>query len=73
MADQPEASRKPTKYTAEELDLIREQVKVSDAPTCPICGTAVSHTTLAGGASIAAVWELHCDTCGRWALVRDVL
>lgn len=53
---------------------IREMVATPGAQLrCPRCGGELtSDMPLAGGHSIAAVWEFRCDACRRTLLVRDL-
>jgi len=59
--------------TAETLEIRRMIVTPGAALTCPRCGGLLkSEMPLAGGHSIAAVWEFRCDSCRRSLIARDL-
>ncbi len=61
-------------FSAEEALLIREMIVTPGARIrCPRCGGELtSEMPLAGGHSIAAVWEFRCDACRRSLVARDL-
>jgi len=61
-------------FSAEETLAIRRMIVTPGAGlTCPRCGGELkSEMPLAGGHSIAAVWEFRCDACRRSLIARDL-
>lgn len=62
------------RFAPEEAHVIRTAVQAGEvAPSCPRCKRPLnSSLPLAGGGSIAMVWELRCDACRRSIVVRDL-
>lgn len=61
-------------FSAEEALLIRRMIVTPGASLrCPRCGgDLTSEMPLAGGHSIAAVWEFRCDACRRSLVAWDL-
>lgn len=61
-------------FSPEEALAIRRMIVTPGARIrCPRCGEEVtSETPLAGGHSIAAVWEFRCHTCRLSLVARDL-
>lgn len=61
-------------FSPEEAWRIRKMIVTPGAKlTCPRCGgDLTSEMPLAGGHSIAAVWEFRCDACHRSLVARDL-
>ncbi len=61
-------------YSPEEAAQIRKALVTPDAPMlCPRCGSHLDMGgPVAGGGSMAIVWQFRCDACRRSIMVRDV-
>lgn len=63
----------PVTFSREESESIRQMIVASGADvTCPRCSTTLESEAVAGGGSIASVWELKCSECRRTMIVRDL-
>lgn len=61
-------------FSADEAVRIQQMIVTPGARLrCPRCGAELSsEMPLAGGHSIAAVWEFRCDACHRSLIARDL-
>ncbi len=71
----PEPDRHDTgaPFSKEEVALIRKAVVTPGARVeCPRCGALLTPEAVAGEGTGAAGWWLHCDTCRRNLVVRNL-
>ena len=63
-----------TKFSPQETVHIQELLVTPNAPlVCPRCGGELDMgEPLAGGHSVATVWEAKCVSCHRSAVIRDL-
>jgi hypothetical protein len=61
-------------FSAEEAVQIQRMIVTPGAQLrCPRCGGELtSEMPMAGGHSIAAVWEFRCEACRRSLIARDL-
>ncbi len=66
--------RTPTQFLVKEAARIQQLVVTEDAElVCPRCGGELSMgDPIAGGHSIAMVWEVSCLACRRSIMIRDL-
>lgn len=64
----------PVTFTRSEAVKIREMIATQGAAlVCPRCGGELTMSLpLAGGGSVAAIWEVRCTPCCRSLMVRDL-
>ncbi len=64
----------PTQFSAKEAARIQQLVVTEDAQlVCPRCDGELSMgDPIAGGHSIAMVWEVSCPACRRSIMIRDL-
>ncbi len=64
----------PAPYSAAAAAQIRQLIVTPGARlACPRCdGDLTMAGPIAGGGSMAAVWELRCQACRRSLMVRDL-
>ena len=63
----------PTTFSREEVDEIRRMIATPEtAIVCPRCGEELSTSLpIAGGGTMAAVWEVRCEQCHRSVVLSD--
>lgn len=68
MSESPEA-----RFLPEEVDKIRRLIVAHDATiACPRCGKELATSLpLAGGGTMAVVWELRCEGCRLSVVLSD--
>ncbi len=66
--------RTPTQFSVKEAARIQQLVVTENAQlVCPRCGGELSMgDPIAGGHSIAMVWEVGCPACRRSIMIRDL-
>ncbi len=64
----------PPPYSPEDAERIRQMIATPGAKlVCPQCdGELTTGLPIAGGGTIALVWDVHCPSCGRSLVVRDL-
>jgi len=61
-------------YSPDEAEAIRKALVGRDVDVCPRCGTILQATApVAGGGSMALIWELFCPACLRVMIAGQVL
>lgn len=65
----------PLPFSAEEADAIWERLRRRDSSLfCPRCGTILETVApIAGGGSMALIWELRCKPCNRAMIAGQLL
>ncbi len=72
MADaQTSQPRQP--FAPQDAKQILDMMLGGSALTCPSCSGELTTSIVAGGGSIAAVWEVRCGSCDRGVIVTDHL
>ncbi len=68
------ARKESTSYSPEEVDRIRESIATPGAKVvCPQCQDEFTQASvIAGGGTVAMVFELLCESCGRSLLISDL-
>ena len=68
MSESPEA-----RFLPEEVEQIRKLIATHDATiACPRCGKELATSLpLAGGGTMAVVWELRCEECRLRVTISD--
>lgn len=73
MLNQPGNRDTPVTFSPEEATQIRKLIMTEGARVeCPRCKGELNMETIAGGGSIATVWELRCPQCRRSLIVKDL-
>ena len=70
-----QAAQRPTPvhFSPDEAQRIREMIVTPGSQLeCPRCGTLLRTGEPVAGGSVAAIWELHCESCHRSMIVRDL-
>ena len=64
----------PLPYSLEHAERIRQMFATPGAKiVCPQCNEELTTgLPVAGGGTIASVWEVHCASCGRSLVVTDL-
>ena len=64
----------PLPYSPEDAERIRQMIATPGAKiVCPQCDEELTTgLPIAGGGTIAAVWEVRCSSCGRSLVVTDL-
>ena len=68
MSESPDA-----RFLPEEVEQIRKLIATHDATiACPRCGKELATSLpLAGGGTVAVVWELRCEECRLRVAISD--
>ncbi len=64
----------PIPYSPDDAERIRQMFATPGAKiVCPQCDEELTTgLPIAGGGTIAAVWKVHCVSCGRSLVVTDL-
>ena len=64
----------PLPFLPDHAERIRQMIATPGAKlVCPQCdGELTTGLPIAGGGTIAAVWEVRCSSCGRSLVVTDL-
>ena len=64
----------PIPYSPDDAKRIRQMIATPGAKiVCPQCDEELTMgLPIAGGGTIELVWDVHCPSCGRSLVVRDL-